>query len=159
MSQGLIFSPSPLSHLIKPINNSNEQLLCRTIEKHFYGSYINWRYAHVLDCIALEEAVWVLKLQRLLILYGAKPPGIVNDAAETHSLKTIKHYSSAHNIGKQAINFFSGPTWLPIVLFSLVVKLLEHQKVNDIRHVMVPLERERAWGSFVLVYYHLCPVP
>lgn len=29
------------------------------------------------------------------------------------------------------------------MLFSLIIKLLEHQKVNDIRHVMVPLERER----------------
>lgn len=31
-------------------------------------------------------------------------------------------------------------TWLPVVLFSLVVKLLEHQEIDDIRHVVVPLD-------------------
>lgn len=30
-------------------------------------------------------------------------------------------------------------TWLPVVLFRFVVKLLQHQKINDIRHVMIPL--------------------
>lgn len=31
-------------------------------------------------------------------------------------------------------------TWLPVVLFSLVVKLLQYQKIYHIRHVMVPLK-------------------
>lgn len=37
---------------------------------------------HVLHCIALKQAVWILQLQRLLVLHGAEPPGIVDDAAE-----------------------------------------------------------------------------
>lgn len=45
-------------------------------------------------------------------------------------------------------------TWLPVVLFSLVVKLLQHQKINDIRHVMVPLENEKV-VKFMCFNVHL----
>lgn len=30
-------------------------------------------------------------------------------------------------------------TWLPVVLFSLVVELLQDEEVDDIRHVVVPV--------------------
>lgn len=43
------------------------------------------RDTDVLYCIALKQAVWILWLQRLLVLHRAKPPGIVNDAAEPHT--------------------------------------------------------------------------
>lgn len=39
-------------------------------------------YRHVLDGVALEQAVWILQLQRLLVLYEAEPPGVVDDAAK-----------------------------------------------------------------------------
>lgn len=67
------------------MNTNDKQLLRSTIDKHFAVDQVNWRYADILDCIALEEAVWVLQLQGLLILYGAEPPGVINDAAEPHT--------------------------------------------------------------------------
>lgn len=82
---GTHFLPLTIVPPNKPKSNNNRQLYCSSIEEHLSGAHVNWRYADILDCIALEEAVWILQLQRLLILYGAKPPGVVNDASEPHT--------------------------------------------------------------------------
>lgn len=42
----------------------------------------------VLYCIALEQAIWVLWLQGLLVLHRAEPPGVIDDAAEPHAWGT-----------------------------------------------------------------------
>lgn len=82
---GTHFLPLTIVPPNKPMNYKDKQLRCSTIEKQFSGGHVNWRYADILDCIALEEAVWVLQLQRLLVLYGAEPPGVIDDAAEPHT--------------------------------------------------------------------------
>lgn len=50
-----------------------------------YTRYKHCRETDSLHCKALKQAVWILQLQRLLVLHGAKPPGVVNDAAEPHT--------------------------------------------------------------------------
>lgn len=62
-------------------------------------------------------------------------PTTMNMSAGTHPLRTL--------------------TWLPVVLFSLVVKLQQHQEIDDIRHVVVPLESGREGGvKFVCFGVH-----
>lgn len=39
----------------------------------------------LLDSVALEQAVWVLWLEWLLVLHRAKPPGVIDDAPEAHT--------------------------------------------------------------------------
>lgn len=84
----------------------------------------------ILHCIALEEAVRILRLQRLLILHRSEPPGIVNDAAKSHTCEVknrIKPSDQRGMINKSGEHIFSsGVTLLPVVLFGLVVKLLQH---------------------------------
>lgn len=41
----------------------------------------------VLHCVALKQAVWVLWLQGLLILHGSEPPGVVDNAAKSHTCR------------------------------------------------------------------------
>lgn len=45
------------------------------------------KHADILYGKTLEQAIWILWLQRLPVLDQAKPPGVVNDAAETHALR------------------------------------------------------------------------
>lgn len=100
----------------------------------------------VLYGIALEQAIGILWLQGLLILHRAEPPGVINDAAEPHTCT-----KGSNGCEEQASKFYVSSTYrskvagkwltrLPVVLFSLVVKLLQYQKVYDIRHVMIPGE-------------------
>lgn len=50
---------------------------------------------------------------------------------------------------------FGTLTWLPVVLFSLVVKLQQHQEIYDIRHVVVPLEGGKEGGvKFICFSVH-----
>lgn len=42
-------------------------------------------HRNILYCIALKQAVWILRLQGLLVFHGSEPPGIVDDAAEPHT--------------------------------------------------------------------------
>lgn len=67
------------------------------------SSHKHCRDTDVLHCVALKQAVWILWLQRLLVLHRAEPPGVINDAAEPHtwgelSEDRLKHERrTAHN--------------------------------------------------------------
>lgn len=74
MSHGLIFSVSPLS-----------QLRERRLQVRGWAGLNEWvelRDAHAPHVVALEQAVGVLRLEGLLALDGAEPPGVINDRAK-----------------------------------------------------------------------------
>lgn len=84
MSQGLIFSRSLLSHLIKKIQKNEQNV---TLNKQEHGVEAAAAFMDVLYCVALKKAVWVLRLQGHLILHRSEPPGVINNAAKPHSCR------------------------------------------------------------------------
>lgn len=56
-------------------------------------------WKHSLDTVALEGTVRILSLERLLALHGPKPPGIINDTAESIPWKG-EHCSHRKNNNK-----------------------------------------------------------
>ena len=169
MSQGLIFSRSPLSHLVrqdkyhlyKPYNvEDDNHLFSWTLMKIdcWYIMFEGSTPPDVLHCVALKQAVWILQLQRLLVLHRAEPPGVVDDAAEPQTWGEQSKMGSEHTHNNERKCWdipFRTLTWLPVVLFSLVIKLQQDQEIYDIRHVVVPLDCGKESGvKFVRFNVH-----
>lgn len=94
MSHGLIFSRSPLSHLMKQEQKHYLVILPHCVYDYNPLFQLRWtvtvaklleNHTDVLHCVALKQAVWILELQRFLVLHRAEPPGVIDDAAKPHT--------------------------------------------------------------------------
>lgn len=106
------------------------------------------------DVVALEQAVRVLELVRLLALDGPEPPGVVDHRPEPVACAEINHTQLLKS-GRNHSSFYqllteskyptcishedkNQLTYTPLPLSSVVELLPQHQEVDDIGHVVVP---------------------
>lgn len=171
MSQGLIFSRSLLSHLINQQKElweithiSDLRLIKSDTSLSKEHPICGKDCCYIVLMYATPGAITNLQTYTRTSLHSIETGCLDTQAAEalgppqsqttrrrqwccgTSYLRKTKWKSRTASTTVNRVNITSNwtsgwLTWLPVVLFSLVVKLLQYQEIYDIRHVMVP------WGG------------
>lgn len=104
---------------------------------------------HSLDFEALKMAVRILRLVGFLAHDGPKPPGIIDDGAESvhcnarergYILQWELHHGRQRH-GPHGLEDGGTLTRLPSSLTGLVVALLQHEKVDHVWHVVISVRK------------------